>query len=227
MTERVAAHEDGEDGAVEECKLEPLHSVQASKRPVLSATIRHADDLLVAAHADAAARAARAAIEMDAAIAAMHDDPANELATTAELHAVAFEDAVAKVEAILRCAATQHSACAAEPTKRAAEVLGGRDGGAFLQRLRNSGELRRDVEEDVEAARRFGHDAMLCCALAQAMQEKMEPRLKNHARRKAALGAGPATLLLSAVLSGDSAVTRSRREVFSEHRERTRQLMLQ
>eukprot|EP00892_Ulva_mutabilis_P005641 jgi/Ulvmu1/3449/UM016_0069.1 len=224
---RLAQHEIGHDGAVEEGYLEALHSAQPSSQPALSATLRHADDLLVAARADTAARAARAAVEMDAALAAMHDDTAHELAAMAELHAVAFEDAIGKVEGMLRCAAAQHRE--REPARGQHATHRGANGAlhGLMRGLRNSGELRRNAQEDVEAARRFGHDAMLRCVLGQAMEEKMAPWLARRPRGDAATGeVGPAMRLLSAVLAGDAASLRSQREAFAEHRERTRQLML-
>lgn len=232
MGEQLAKRENGKDCGMEESVPDTLHSPAAATPPVLSATLRRADDLLVTAHADAASRAARAAVEMDGALAAMQDDPAHELAAMAELTAVAFEDAMGKVEALLRSADLQHSTAAAATAAAAAPGLLVRAASAngllgSGSRPRDSAELRRDVAEDVEAARHFGHDAMVRCALAEAMQRKMAPRLEKRGGKAAhSRVLGPATLLLSAVLSGDGEGVRARREAFTAHRERTRELML-
>lgn len=230
MGEQLAARENGKMCGMEENVPDTLHNPTAATPPVLSATLRRADDRLVTAHAEAAARAARAAVEMDGALAAMDDDPAHELAAMAELTAVAFEDAMSKVEAVLRSADLNHNTAVAATDAAVAPVLpvGAASANGLLMgggRLRDSTELRRDVAEDIEAARHFGHDAMVRCALAEAMQRKMAPLLERRGAKAARSRIlGPATLLLSAVLSGEG--VRARREAFTAHRERTRELML-
>lgn len=226
LTERLAVRDAEEDGAAEESGQDTPDSQPGTTQPVLAAPLQSADDLLVTAHADAAARAARAAVEMDAALAAMHDESAHDLAAVAEMRAVAFEDAVSKVEAVLRCAELQRSTRAAPPALPVGAAGVPWQLGAVGQ-PRCSAELRRDAEEDVEAARHFGHDAMVRSALAEAMARKMAPRLERSA--SGALRGrtrGPATLLLTAVLSGDKDGVRARRESFAAHRERTREAML-